>query len=210
MKAAQLALAAELGFEIAPTLFTTAPDDLLDFHRSQSGRIVGKVAGPVFNRHYGPEIGRYTELVAPRDMVHARAIGLAPMIFQGYVDKRVELRITVVGTRAYAVEIHSQQARRTRHDWRRYDVARTPHRLHRLDPGIERRCIALTQRLGLHYGAIDMILTPDGRHVFVEINPNGQFLWLEQLTGAPIGDAIADWLSAARGPLPVHSIKAYA
>ena len=52
----------------------------------------------------------------------------------------------------------------------------------------------MVERLGLCYGAIDMILTPDGRYVFIEINPNGQYLWIEQETGLPISAAICDLL----------------
>ena len=48
--------------------------------------------------------------------------------------------------------------------------------------------------LGLRYGAIDMVFTPDGRYVFLEINPNGQYLWIEYQTGMPISDAICDLL----------------
>jgi glutathione synthase/RimK-type ligase-like ATP-grasp enzyme len=50
------------------------------------------------------------------------------------------------------------------------------------------------ERLGLCYGAIDMVLTPDGRYVFLEINPNGQYLWIEEAAGLPISDAICDLL----------------
>ena len=204
LKASQLALAGALGFELPPTLFTTEPDDFLEFHRRHDGRIVSKLAGPAFNRHFGPEVGRYTELVSARDVGYADAVRLAPSIFQAYVAKRVELRITVVGERAFAAEIHSQATRRTRHDWRRYDLAHTPHRPHELPPDVERLCIGLVRRLGLSYGAIDMVLTPDGRYVFLEINPNGQFLWIEQMTSLPIGDAIADWLAACRRQDQVH------
>lgn len=48
--------------------------------------------------------------------------------------------------------------------------------------------------MGLCYGAIDMVVTPDERYVFIEINPNGQYLWVEQATGLPISDAICDLL----------------
>jgi glutathione synthase/RimK-type ligase-like ATP-grasp enzyme len=51
------------------------------------------------------------------------------------------------------------------------------------------------KRLGLCYGAIDMVLTPDGRYVFLEINPNGQYLWIENLTGLHISDAICALLT---------------
>ena len=193
-KASQLALAGALGFELPPTLFTTEPADFLDFHRRHAGRIVSKVAGPAFNRHYGPDLGRYSEIVSTRDVGYADAVRFAPSIFQAYVDKRIELRVTVVGGQVFAAEIHSQATRRTRHDWRRYDLAHTPHRRHALPRDIAQRCVVLVRRLGLAYGAIDLVLTPDGRYVFLEINPNGQYLWIEQLTGLPISEAIAEWL----------------
>ncbi|HEU4434710.1 MAG TPA: hypothetical protein VFR51_15100 [Pyrinomonadaceae bacterium] len=46
----------------------------------------------------------------------------------------------------------------------------------------------------LNYGAIDIILTPDGKHVFIELNPCGEFFWLERSPGLPISAAIADLL----------------
>jgi len=50
--------------------------------------------------------------------------------------------------------------------------------------------VELVARLGLRFGAIDIIVTPDDRYVFLEINPNGQWLWIEEETGLPIRDAI--------------------
>ena len=206
LKASQLGLAAALGFDIPPTLITTNPDDFIAFHQAHDGRVVSKLAGPIFNRHFGPQLGRYSEVVSTRDVGHAQQTRLAPTIYQAYVPKRVELRITVVGDRVFAAEIHSQATRRTRHDWRRYHVARTPHGVHALPHDIEQRCVRLVQALGLSYGAIDMVLTPEGRYVFLEINPNGQFLWIEQLTGLPISDAVADWLMDPNGgSRPVRS-----
>jgi glutathione synthase/RimK-type ligase-like ATP-grasp enzyme len=117
------------------------------------------------------------------------------MIFQAYVPKLVELRITVVGRRIFAAEIHSQRTNHTRCDWRRYDQGQTPHRPHELPRDLEQRCTALVERLCLRYGAIDMVLTPDGRYVFLEINPNGQYLWIEHETGLPISEAICDLLT---------------
>ncbi|HEY5865570.1 MAG TPA: hypothetical protein VI542_08485, partial [Candidatus Tectomicrobia bacterium] len=139
---------------------------------------------------------RYTELVTKRDIGYAHAIRYCPMIFQAYVPKQIELRITVVGRQAFAVAIHSQATNHTRFDWRRYDQDHTPHSPHELPSDIEQRCIELVRRLGLCYGAIDMVLTPSGQYVFLEINPNGQYLWLEQATGLPISEAICDLLMA--------------
>jgi hypothetical protein len=53
-----------------------------------------------------------------------------PTIFQAYVPKQLEVRVTVVGTAVFAAEIHSQKTRRTRYDWRRYDHYETPYHQH--------------------------------------------------------------------------------
>lgn len=200
LKASQLGLAASLGFDVPPTLVSNDPDEFLEFYRRHNGHIISKLPGSTFNRHFGLELGRYTEIVRPRDVGHAASVRFGPVIFQAYVAKRIELRITVVGERVFAAEIHSQANRRTRHDWRRYDLANTPHRTHALPKGIEQACLRLVKRLGLCYGAIDMVLTPDGRYVFLEINPNGQFLWIEQMTHLPISDAIAELLTSPASP----------
>ena len=69
--------------------------------------------------------------------------------------------------------------------------------MHVLPVAEVRRCRALVRRLGLRFGAIDMVQTPSGEHVFLEINPNGQWLWIERATGLPIANAIARLLAKA-------------
>lgn len=199
-KVGQLRLAGALGFELPPTLIGNSPRALLEFRRQHAGEIICKsVHNPLLFDSEWKDSGHTvkTWLVSNRDWGYAASLRYCPAIFQAYVPKRLELRITVVGERVFACEIHSQQAHRTRHDWRNYDLANTPHRPHRLPLEIERLCVQLTARLGLCYGAIDLILTPDGRYVFLEINPNGQFAWIEDLTGLPISAAICDLLMAA-------------
>jgi hypothetical protein len=199
----QFKLASALGLELPPTLITNDPEEFLEFYAKHEGNIVSKLPSPAMTRTLKHlQLARYTQQVTRRDLIHADSIRYAPVTFQAYVPKRVELRITVVGEQVFAAEIHSQKANRTRIDWRRYDLAHTPHYPHTLPDEVRRGCVELTRQLGLCYGAIDMVLTPDGRYVFLEINPNGQFLWIEQLTGMPISDAICDLLASGRAPEP--------
>ncbi|MCT9929248.1 ATP-dependent carboxylate-amine ligase [Planotetraspora sp. A-T 1434] len=188
----QLAVATRLGFEIPPTLITTQPDEVLDFYNRHEGRIVSKPYG--YQPMSSVGVMRYTEQVLPADLGYVDAVRFCPMIFQVYVPKRVELRVTVVGSEVFAAEIHSQASNRARHDWRSYDLKNTPHFPHRLPEDVHDRCLRLVRKLGLSYGAIDLILTPDGRYVFLEINPSGQYLWIERLTGLPISAAVCDFL----------------
>jgi glutathione synthase/RimK-type ligase-like ATP-grasp enzyme len=196
LKAYGLSAAAALGFELPPTLVTNSPARFRAFYRQHNGNVVSKVASSAFHRAVGETYCRYTEVVSRRDVGYSESIRLAPVIFQAYVPKLLELRVTVVGASVFAAEIHSQATNRTRHDWRRYDLLQTPHRPHELPADLRDRCVRLVAAQGLCYGAIDLILTPDGRYVFVELNPNGQYLWIEEQTGLPITDAICDLLTA--------------
>lgn len=67
--------------------------------------------------------------------------------------------------------------------------------VHNLSPDIEAKIQALMKEFGLIYGAFDFIVTPDGRHVFLEVNPAGHYMWIESKLGLPITAALADVLS---------------
>jgi glutathione synthase/RimK-type ligase-like ATP-grasp enzyme len=195
-KLLQLELARQIGFSTPPTLVTNDPDAFLEFWRAHSGRVVTKVASEVFHSVLGHRLARYTEPVQPRQVARYRSIGLCPTLFQGLVDKVLELRVTVVGSEVFTAAIHSQQSNRTRHDWRRYDHHRTRYSVFDLPREVQCRCVALVERLGLVYGAIDLVLTPDGEFVFLEINPAGQYGWVEGRCDLPISDAICSLVSA--------------
>jgi len=192
-----LALAATLGFRIPRTLITNSPEGLLEFYAECSGCLVTKVLGDGLIHRGGERYLAYTHVVRRRHAAGYRAVRYGPLIVQEYVPKRLELRITVVGTRVFAAEIHSQASRSTQHDWRHYDNERATYVPHTLPTAIETLCVRLVQALKLSFGAIDMILTPAGEYIFLEINPSGQFGWVEELTSLPISTAIAELLCSA-------------
>jgi hypothetical protein len=198
LKASHMCRAAALGFEVPATAFTNDPESFLDLYRGQNGRMISKINGMLALRaRFGTEFGRYTEMVTRRDVAYADAIAYCPIVLQGYVPKKLEIRVTVVGERVFAAEIHSQAAHRTRVDWRRYDLASTPHFPHTLPTDVAARCVKLVADRGLSYGTIDLILTPDERYVFLELNSAGEYAWIEELTGLAISEAIADHLLGA-------------
>jgi glutathione synthase/RimK-type ligase-like ATP-grasp enzyme len=196
----QLGVAGRLGFEIPDTLVTNDPDAFLDRYAAASGRLITKRSSP--NQRLvtpdGVETGRGTLAVRPRDLVEIESLRHAPILTQAIVDKDVELRVTVVGDEVFAAAIHSQETHHTQIDFRNYDASLTRITPYQLPAEVEHRCVALTRALGLRYSAIDLIVTPEGRTVFLEINPNGQYLWIERATGQPISRALATLL-ARRG-----------
>ena len=196
LKPLQLTVARELGFHIPRTLVTNRPEDVAAFVAACGGDAVYKTFTPYTAvDDEGHAVVMYTRRLSGADLERVNGLRFAPGILQEYVPKQVELRVTVIGARAFAVEIHSQQSERSREDWRRYDLANTPYHRHMLPADVERRCAELVARLGLVTGCIDMVLTPDGRYVFLEINPDGQWYWLQQLTGVPLLEHFVEMLA---------------
>jgi glutathione synthase/RimK-type ligase-like ATP-grasp enzyme len=93
----------------------------------------------------------------------------------------------------FAVRIDSQVHAETAVDWRRrpFDLDKPVD----LPADLQAKMHALMRAFGLNYGAFDLIVTPDGRHVFLEVNPAGQYLWVEAATKLPITAALVDLLS---------------
>jgi hypothetical protein len=203
-KMTQLAVAARLGLAIPRTVIANSPDEALEMYERTGGRMIAKplTRGAVPGRD-GEDRLAYTRLVRRRDLKDLHTLRWSPVILQEYVPKHVELRVTVVGSEIFPAEIESQASSRSRDDWRRYDLARTPYRRHTLPADVAERLHAVVRAFGLCYGAIDLVLTPDGRYVFLEINGNGQWLWIEELTQMPIADAIASLLARRREATPV-------
>lgn len=196
-KTMQLVAAQDLGFTVPATVLTNSPTKVLSFYQQNEGGLISKLASSsLFGLPLGQRLVRFTERVTAADLVHVNDISLCPMIFQSYVDKRIELRITIIGTSVFAAEIHSQATHHTKTDWRRYDMGNTVYEPHALPPHIERQCVALTAFLGLNYSTIDMIVTPNNEYVFLELNPNGQYLWIEYETGMPLTASLCDLLSS--------------
>jgi len=195
-KIPQLLLARDLGFSIPDTCVSADPGIVREFCRRHDYRVIAKLADAGPPRVDPPNLQYtvYTTPIVEADLDSDLAISAAPSIYQSYVEKDHELRVTVVGDRVLACRIDSQATESTRVDWRRYDLDNTPHFATTLSPDLCDRCVSITQRLGLVFAAIDLVVTPDGELVFLEINPNGQWAWIQELTGLPIAQALADVL----------------
>jgi glutathione synthase/RimK-type ligase-like ATP-grasp enzyme len=130
------------------------------------------------------------------------------MTFHEELEKALELRVTIVGERVFAASVDSSRMERSKTDWRREGFALIDAwKPYTLQAEVEKALLALMDGFALNYGAIDVIVTPEGKHVFLEVNPAGEFFWLERENGLAISEAIADvmlglapYRSSARSP----------
>lgn len=192
-KPRQLLEAKQLGFAVADTVVT---NDVVVFDAFLEGP--GVVAKPLRQARLEGATDRvmFTSRVEAAVARDARAIAAAPMILQREVLKAADIRVTVVGDQVFAAEIDSQALAGAEVDWRQGDTTRLHHAKHDLPSEEAARCVALVRALDLGFGAVDFVLDREGHYWFLEINPNGQWAWIETRTGHPIAAAIVDHLIA--------------
>jgi len=120
------------------------------------------------------------------------SVALAPTVFQPYIHKVAELRCVVIGEEIFTAKINSQANESTRKDWRAGTCQYEPFSLpEQVQAAIHR----LMGSFGINFASLDMILTPEGEFVFLELNPNGQWYWLEVELGLPLVQSLADLLT---------------
>lgn len=191
-KAYQLSVAQKLGFKLPKTIITNMPDKAKEFHDEHD--IVYK---PLKMKYAGDKSSGkfiFTNRVSDYHLTNLDSIILAPCQFQEFIDKAFDIRVTVIGRKLFAVAIHSQIYEESQIDWRKGEVINLPHTVITLPVDVEHSCLRLVNELGLEFGAIDLIKTHDGDYIFLEINGNGQWAWIEQLTGLSLTGSLVDLL----------------
>lgn len=138
----------------------------------------------------------YTHQLAAADLDSLAAVANGPTFLQAYIDKVLDVRVTVIGDAVFAVGIDPTQHAQARVDFRRAEPFDLPHEVLQLPDALAGQCVELVRRLGLRFGAIDLVRTAEGEYFFLEVNPNGQWLWIEWITGVPLVSAMCDLLTA--------------
>ena len=191
-KPSQLKRAAAAGLRVPDTVVT---NDLPAIPKSPPARIAKPLRTALLEDEDGPGRVIFTSDLPDLGASTERAVALAPMIVQTKIMKTVDIRVPVIGSQAFATAIHSQAKEPTRTDWRRGSDPELPHERHELPGDVHNACVALTAGFGLRFGAIDLVRDAEGSYWFLEINPNGQWAWIEQRTGAPLTSRLVDELT---------------
>ena len=185
-KGEQLLRAARMGFRIPASLISNRPDSVRRFSAAVGGDMVFKsLSSPYLGADQVAEEDRIasglpTTRIAGEHESMIESVAQLPCLFQEYVAKSYELRVTVIGDQVFAAKIHSQDDERTMTDYRDYS-AEIRYEATQLPDDVTRRCREFVHSYGLTFGALDLIVTPQGEYVFLENNPGGQFLFVEQL-----------------------------
>lgn len=195
-KPRQLRLARELGLEVPRTLVTNEAARARAFFDQVRGRMVAKMLTPLSQSMDGRQPFVYTSAIGPEHLVRLDGLRHSPMVFQERIDKARELRVVVVGEQCFVGAIDASGSAAGQVDWRRAGEGECHWAQGELPAEVAQALVRLVARLGLVYGAADFIVTPEGRHLFLEVNPGGEWGMLERDLGLPISSALAEALLA--------------
>lgn len=199
-KVEQLARAERLGLSVPDSCVTSQPSHAAAFIREHHSNVVIKALGDpdIYAPREGvaPVTNIRTSRVTSTDLNSINRVTEAPVLLQEEIHKQADIRATVVGGSVIPVLIESQSRPESSLDWRSA-ATELPHEVMTLPRDVESRLIALADSYGLRFAAIDLANSVDGDYVFLELNPNGEWGWLDDLAGADIGSRIADELESA-------------
>lgn len=183
----QLSVAAAVGLSVPRTLVTNDAD--------AARRFIAEVGieRTVYKTFLAtPQCWRETRVLRPHELDLLDTLRYAPTIFQEYVPAQADLRVTIIGPSLFAAAIRAAPDGYTI-DYR-MDMDSAHFEPTTLPPQTEEQLRELMRRLGLLYGAIDLRRTPDGQHVFLEINPAGEWRFVEERTDQSMTRAMASLL----------------
>lgn len=192
----QLLIAQQLGMSIPDTCVSNIKSELLDRLCNNNYLCLKSLSGGnVLDKDSNQEYTLYTQRVDNKVLcqIDHQVFAETANCIQKYIEKRCELRVIVCCDDIVTCRIDSQHLSEDKGkiDWRQgYDyglqveIIETPECIHDF-------CLEFLQRLNLNFGCFDFIVTPNDEYVFLECNPNGQWLWIELETGYDISKIIA-------------------
>ncbi|MBI1946572.1 MAG: MvdD family ATP-grasp ribosomal peptide maturase [Deltaproteobacteria bacterium] len=195
-KVPQLELAKQAGFTVPDTLATNDPAAARAFFEAHQGKVVTKMLNAISFTDDGSEQMVFTSKVNEQHLEELDGLRYCPAVFQELVDKEVELRVAVVGSKLFIASVDSKGGA-GEVDWRRGGDLAYHFTPDTLPPDVVACVHRLMALYGLSYGSLDIIRRPDGKHVFLEVNSAGEWAWLQQMVGLPIHEALADELTRA-------------
>ena len=179
VKMEQLKAAAKSGFRVPRTLCSNDPDRIRRFIRDNHGPVIYKSFYPVSWEIADGVAALFSSEVTEADLPDDASLQAVPGIYQVKVPKAYELRITAIGETLIAAKLDSQAVPSAKLDWRaaRDPVPLTPIAI---PESLANACRAIMADLGIVFGCFDLIVTPEGETVFLEVNEAGSFLWIEE------------------------------
>lgn len=189
-----LLLAQSLGILIPDTLITNSKANLKAYH-DQQNRLISKSCGGIFRIENNIQFQTIGTQAITMNVIDSLSEFFFPTFVQKKIEKVYELRIFYMKNQFYPMAIFSQNDEKTQLDYRNYNREKPNRNVPYILPEeIKIKLQLLMDKLDLDSGSIDMIVTPEGEYVFLEVNPTGQFGWVSENCNYYLEEKIANYL----------------
>ena len=188
----QLDVAKSLGFEIPNSIVSNSFEKINNFYQENDDDCIIK---PIKSGLIEDDLESKVVFTSILKSISKRkkSIELCPNYLQSHISKKSDIRVIMVGDCVFATLIDSQVNNSTLTDWRKGEQS-LKHTKIELPNDIKTKCISLLKILKLRFGAVDFILDKNNNYIFLEINPNGQWAWIESQIGYDISNEIVKLL----------------
>ena len=188
----QLNFAHRLGFVIPPTIISNNSIITEAFLNAHKKAIFKPLGYSRFIENHEEKL-IFTNPISNKHKKDIDLINICPSLIQKQITKVFDVRVTIIGRAVFAVKIISKG-----HfiDWRKENDSNIRYEKYKLPRKLEVLCLQMTDMLGLQFNTLDFVISEDGEHYFLEINPNGQWAWLQQFCpDLPLRESLAELLS---------------
>ncbi|MDP6635322.1 MAG: hypothetical protein QGG42_10515 [Phycisphaerae bacterium] len=190
-KLEQLTRASRFGLSVPDTILTRDPVVASRKWSQWKGAMVIKPLSPGEIKRADASDGLlYTRRVKADDVKEFSLLPKCPTLLQQAVDKRVDVRVTVVDSDIHAVELSRRDDHGTQlQDIRRDNMTGVEYTHILIPEDVENCLLKLLRSYSLRFAAVDFVIDRLGEWYFLEINPNGQWAWLDLAGGTRISDS---------------------
>jgi glutathione synthase/RimK-type ligase-like ATP-grasp enzyme len=190
----QLKIASTFGFNIPETILSNNPGRIKDFWLGHDKKVIVKTLHQDAIEIGGENYFAYASILQSEVFTNSKMLSLSPSIFQQYIKPKLELRVTVIGEQVFTAAIDSISAG-SKADWRRILPDKQKWFIYKLSDDLNKKCIDLVHHYNLNFGTIDFILSENEILYFLELNANGQWVWIELITGMKMCDEMISLLN---------------
>ena len=177
---------------VPKTLVTNDSSRVRKFYEENNGNICFKLQKGIIVDSPEGYLTVYTNKVTEEQMKNSNLISSHPCLFQEYIEKEFEVRIVSTEKENIGVAIDSQNSKISKVDFRKYDFDNVKYSPIKIPQNVEKFCSNMLKHYGLNFGVFDFIFSKKGEYSFLELNSNGQWLWLEELSGQNITKIVGD------------------
>jgi glutathione synthase/RimK-type ligase-like ATP-grasp enzyme len=184
-KPLQLSLAKKFGFNIPETVITNSKEDVINLYNKYNGQIIHKSLTSTSKTFIQTKLFKETDFQFLDNLI------ICPAIFQELITGKYDYRVTVIGNKVFTARISTYQNPSLIDS--RLDL-NLKYESYNFSKSVNNKIIRLLRELNLEFASLDFKLSRDKKLYFLEINPQGQFIYIQLLTGLPLVKEMADFL----------------